>query len=99
MKLTDAFRALGIDRTALPENLTEFFGLFASERQNVIKAVDFVRRSPLVGSKVPVHGLLVDINTGKLEWIVNGYQTLETTASPPMQTLNALAGPAWGVRE
>src|SRR5271165_2552229 len=35
MKLTDAFRAFGIDRTALPDNLTEFFGLFASEQQNV----------------------------------------------------------------
>src|SRR5258706_15231009 len=40
MQLTDRFRALGIDRSKLPENLNEFFGLFASERQNVIKAVD-----------------------------------------------------------
>src|SRR5579862_6905143 len=33
-KLTEAFRALGVERSGLPENLTEFFGLFASERQN-----------------------------------------------------------------
>src|SRR6266478_2294413 len=66
MKLTEAFRAFGIDRTSLPENLTEFFGLFASERQNVIKAAEFVRHSPLIGPKVPVHGLLVDIESGKL---------------------------------
>ncbi|MDB6020128.1 MAG: Carbonic anhydrase [Pedosphaera sp.] len=91
MKLTDAFRALGIDRTALPENLTEYFGLFASERQNVIKAADFVRRSPLIGAKVPVHGLMVDVGTGKLEWIVNGYQTLETAVAPPAQLTGALA--------
>jgi len=81
-KLTDAFRALGVERGGLPENLTEFFGLFASERQNVIKAVEFVRHSPLIGPKIPVHGLMVDIDTGKLEWVVNGYQTLETAMSP-----------------
>jgi carbonic anhydrase len=76
MQLTDSFKALGIERSRLPENLTEFFGVFASERQNVLKAVEFVRVSPLIGPKVPVHGLLVDIQTGRLEWLVNGYQTL-----------------------
>ncbi len=81
-KLTDAFRALGVERSGLPENLTEFFGLFASERQNVIKSVEFVRHSPLIGPKISVHGLMVDIETGKLEWVVNGYQTLETMTSP-----------------
>src|SRR5277367_608351 len=52
MKLTEAFRALGMERSGLPENLTEFFGLFASERQNVIKAVEFIRHSPIIGPKV-----------------------------------------------
>ncbi len=76
MDLLNRFQALGIQRSSLPENLTEFLGLFASERQNVIKAADIVRRSPLIGPKIPVHGLLVDITTGSLEWLVNGYQTL-----------------------
>jgi carbonic anhydrase len=80
MKLTDAFRGLGVERSGLPENLTEFFGLIASERQNVMKAVDFVRHSPLIGPKVPVHGLMIDVATGKLEWVVNGYQALESLA-------------------
>ncbi len=80
MKLTDALRAQGVDRAKLPENLTEYFGMFASERQNVIKAVDFVRQSPLIGPRVPVHGLMVDIATGMLDWVVNGYQTLEMGA-------------------
>jgi carbonic anhydrase len=79
-KLMDAFRAIGVERNVLPENLTEFFGLFASERQNVAKAVEFVRHSPLVGPKIPVHGLMVDITTGKLDWVVNGYQALESAA-------------------
>ncbi len=94
--LTDAFRKLGVDRTALPDNLTEYFGLFASERQNVIKAADFVRHSPLIGPRVPVHGLMVEIETGRLEWVVNGYQTLETAAAPSVQSLSALAGQELG---
>ena len=80
--LMDAFRARGVERTGLPENLTEFFGLFASERQNVMKAVEHVRHSPLIGPKIPVHGLMVEIDTGKLEWVVNGYQTLEVVSQP-----------------
>jgi carbonic anhydrase len=79
-KLTDAFRAMGVERQGLPENLTEFFGIFASERQNVLRAVDFVRLSPLIGHRIPVHGLMIDVGTGKLEWIANGYQALELTA-------------------
>jgi carbonic anhydrase len=81
MQLIDRLRVLGIERHLLPENLTEFFGMFASERQNVIKAVEFTRHSPLIGPQVPVHGLVVDINTGRLEWIVNGYQALGTMGS------------------
>ena len=81
LELTDRFKALGIDRAHLPENLNEFFGLFASERQNVLRGVEFVRQSPLIGPKVPVHGLLVDIQNGRLEWIVNGYQALSTATA------------------
>jgi carbonic anhydrase len=79
-KLTDAFRAMGVERQGLPENLTDFFGMFASERQNVLRAVDIVRLSPLIGHRIPVHGLMIDVGIGKLEWIANGYQALELTA-------------------
>ena len=81
MQLIERLRALGIERHLLPDNVTEFFGMFGSERQNVIKAVDFVRQSPLIGPKIPVHGLLVDIGTGKLDWLVNGYEQLGTASS------------------
>jgi carbonic anhydrase len=87
LELTERFRALGIDRNRLPENLTEFFGLFASERQNVIRGVDFVRQSPLIGPQIPVHGLLVDIQTGRLEWLVNGYEALGSVATKFAQAL------------
>src|SRR6266850_8001422 len=43
MQLIDRMRTLGIERHLLPENINEYFGIFASERQNVIKAADIVR--------------------------------------------------------
>ncbi len=78
MQLIDRFRQLGIERHLLPDNINEYFGLFSSERQNIIKATEIVRHSPLISSKAPVHGLLVDIVTGKLDWLVNGYEALES---------------------
>jgi carbonic anhydrase len=87
LDLLESFRKLGVERKQLPDNLNEFFGLFASERQNVLRGVEFVRQSPLIGPKVPVHGLLQDVQTGRLEWLVNGYQALEavTAAGPARQ--------------
>ena len=82
--LLDKLKALGVERSRLPDNVSEFFGTFGSERQNVIKACDFVRSSPLIGPKIPVHGLMIDVETGKLDWVVNGYDTL--LASPLAQT-------------
>jgi len=82
MVLLDKLKELGVERHLLPENVNEFFGMFGGERQGVIKACDFVRHSPLIGPKIPVHGLLVDIETGKLEWVVNGYDAWSAQAVP-----------------
>jgi carbonic anhydrase len=82
--LLDKLKELGVDRSRLPENINEFFGTFGSERQNVIKACDLVRHSPLIGPTIPVHGLLLDVGTGKLDWIVNGYDMLQTLAPPEL---------------
>lgn len=78
MQLLEKLKDLGVERHLLPENLNEYFGMFSSERQNVIKGCEVVRSSPLIGPKIPVHGLLVDIQTGKLEWLVNGYEKWAT---------------------
>jgi carbonic anhydrase len=74
LELTERLKALGIERAQLPDNLAAFFGLFGSERQNVLTAVEHIRSSPLISPRVPVHGLLVDTRTGRLEWLVNGYE-------------------------
>jgi carbonic anhydrase len=89
--LLDKLTALGVERSRLPDNLAEFFGTFSSERQNVIKACDFARNSPLIGLKIPVHGLMLDTETGKLDWVVNGYETLQTLAQPTMPKMDFAA--------
>jgi carbonic anhydrase len=89
--LLDKLTALGIERSRLPDNLAEFFGTFSSERQNVIKACDFARNSPLIGPKIPVHGLMIDTETGKLDWVVNGYEALQTLAQPTMPKMDFAA--------
>ncbi|MCS7338886.1 MAG: hypothetical protein NZ739_11750 [Verrucomicrobiae bacterium] len=76
-QLLDLLASLGVQRSALPENVVEFFGIFASERENVIRACQIVRRSPLISPRVPVHGLMVDLETGRLEWLVNGYESVK----------------------
>ncbi len=88
MGLLEKLKALGVDRARLPENLNEFFGTFGSERQNVIKACDFARSSPLIGPQIPVHGLMIDVETGKLDWVVNGYDTLPAKAQPQVAKSN-----------
>jgi carbonic anhydrase len=97
MQLLEKLQALGVDRTRLPDNLNEFFGMFATERQNVIKACDLIRQSPLIGPNIPVHGLLADIETGKLDWVVNGYEKLtqprpqpQASALPPLSGFGSL---------
>lgn len=74
IQLLDGFAKMGVERAKLPDNLNEFFGVFSSERQNVIKGCEIVRSSPLVGTKIPVHGLVIDTQSGKLDWVVNGYE-------------------------
>ncbi len=97
MQLLEGFQAYGIGRANLPDNLNEFFGLYGSERQNVIKAVDLLRQSPIISPHVPIHGLIVDSDTGKLEWLVNGYEILgaavpksDVTVDLANQTLTSL---------
>lgn len=85
MGLLENLQALGVDRSRLPDNLAEFFGVFGSEPQNVIKACGFVRQSPLIGPKIPVHGLMINVATGRLDWVVNGYETLSAPAATATQ--------------
>ena len=81
MDLIERLRAMGVERHLLPDNVNEYFGIFSSERQNVMKSTEVARSSPLIGPKIPVHGLMVDTQTGRLDWLVNGYEALGTLGS------------------
>ncbi len=71
--LRERLTALGVDHHRLPEDLVGYFGLFVSVRENVARSVGIVRASPLIGAGVPVHGLVIDVDSGRLEWVDNGY--------------------------
>ena len=94
--LLEKLKALGVERSRLPDNISEFFGTFGSERQNVIKACDYARNSPLIGPKMAVHGLLVDIGTGKLDWVVNGYETMQMQSKSAGIGAGQIGGPQIG---
>lgn len=61
---------LGYSGIDLHRWLHGFDNVHESVRQNV----DTVKKHPLFPSQVPVHGLVIDPETGELELVVNGYE-------------------------
>ncbi|MEK4627142.1 MAG: carbonic anhydrase [Solibacillus sp.] len=53
-------------------NLKEWLRGFGDVKTSVQKSVDLVKGHPLMPSGVPVHGLVIDPSTGKLDLITNG---------------------------
>lgn len=48
---------------------------FNSVEESVKESVELIRKHPLVPKDIKVHGLIMDPETGKVEVIVNGYET------------------------
>jgi carbonic anhydrase len=77
--LTASMQALGVDPQALIEKeklgnvqgLMNWLGAFDDVHINVKEVVNVIRDSPYL-PKIPVHGLVIDINTGKLEVVDRG---------------------------
>ena len=71
--LLAAMQALGVDPLQLIEReqlgdingLMRWLGIFNDVHINVKEVVDVIRRSPYL-PRIPVHGLVIDINTGAL---------------------------------
>ncbi|MCS7091448.1 MAG: carbonic anhydrase [Verrucomicrobiota bacterium] len=97
--LLERLAALGIARESLPENLQECFALFGSEPQNVHTACEMLRNSPLISPRIPVHGLMVDLQTGRLDWLVNGYNTLPAVGEVALATLQTARQTVTDMRE
>ena len=72
--LTASMQALGVDPNALIAHeglgdingLMTWLGAFSDVHINVQEVVNVIRNSPFL-PKIPVHGLVIDIITGKLE--------------------------------
>ncbi|MGG4033963.1 carbonic anhydrase [Paenibacillus cisolokensis] len=57
-------------------NLTRWLVGFDNVKESVENSVGIVRNHPLLPVEVPVHGLIVDPTTGKLDLVVDGYEEL-----------------------
>ncbi len=53
-------------------DLAEWIGGFEDEEENVKNVVEKIKNHPLIPD-VPVHGLIIDIVTGELKVLVDGY--------------------------
>lgn len=53
-------------------NLVEWIGAIEDEEKNVIKTVETIKNHPLISNEVPIHGLIMDIVSGKLDVLVDG---------------------------
>lgn len=72
--LAAKMRAAGVTDAAIAGlDLADWIGTFASEEENVIKTAERIKASPYLPAGIPVHGLLLDIRTGELNVLVNGY--------------------------
>lgn len=55
-------------------DIEDWIGAIESEESNVINGVEKINNSPLIPDNVPVHGLIMNPNSGKLDILINGYQ-------------------------
>ncbi|HEV2583010.1 MAG TPA: carbonic anhydrase [Ktedonobacteraceae bacterium] len=77
--LTASMQALGVDPQQLIERenlgnlegLVGWLGAFSDVHINVREVVNVIRNSPYL-PKIPVHALVIDIETGKLEMVERG---------------------------
>lgn len=77
--LTASMQALGVDPQRLIEQhglgdtqgLLRWLGAFNDVHVNVREVVNVIRTSPYL-PEIPVHGLVIDIETGKLEMVDRG---------------------------
>ncbi|MCH7323220.1 carbonic anhydrase [Solibacillus sp. MA9] len=53
-------------------NLDQWLRGFGDVKTSVLKSVDLVRSHPLMPAGVPVHGLVIDPETGKLDLVTDG---------------------------
>ncbi|WP_199621589.1 beta-class carbonic anhydrase [Paenibacillus alkalitolerans] len=63
----DTLRHAGID-------LSRWLTGFEDVTQGVMKSVEIIRNHPLLPAGTPVHGMIIDPRTGKLDVLTSGYE-------------------------
>lgn len=58
-------------------NLSRWLTGFDDVKQSVENSVDIIRNHPLLPKNLPVHGMLIHPDTGKLDLLVDGYKYLK----------------------
>lgn len=69
-EIIDTVKYSGID-------IVEWLRGFGDVSTSVLKSVDLIRNHPLMPKMTPVHGLVIDPNTGKLDLLADGNAYLE----------------------
>jgi len=59
---------------ALRPSLREWVGAFHDPHGNVVRVAEMIRQSPLIPSDVPVHGLMFNPDSGRLELLISGHE-------------------------
>lgn len=52
---------------------------FNSAEESIMESVETIKNHPLIPKDIKVHGLIIDPETGKLDVIVNGYESPDHT--------------------
>ena len=56
-------------------NIKKWLHGFENVTESVEHSVDVIKNHPLMPEGIPVHGLVIDPKTGKLDLIVDGYKS------------------------
>lgn len=72
-KLKETMKLRGINREVIESlKLEEWIGAIEDEEKNVIEGVKTIKSFEAIPKDVPVHGLIIDVNSGKLKVLVRG---------------------------
>ncbi len=74
----EKLEATMIEKGISPEEIAKidianWIGAIDSEESNVVEGVKKLKDSPFIPENVPIHGLIMDPNTGLVDVLVNGY--------------------------
>lgn len=78
-KVIETIKSRGIDESVFDIlnssgiNVAKWLEGFTDLEADVENSVNVVRNHPLIAKDIPVHGLIIDPKTGKLDLVTNGY--------------------------